>query len=96
MARVDNWIQELDIADGSKQLLIDAGVTIESIVWNHTNFIVIMHSKGEYSRYDHLSYKSARVKAGQYVGAGEEIARVGMTGINAWTDFNTLEVQGFN
>jgi murein DD-endopeptidase MepM/ murein hydrolase activator NlpD len=23
--------------------------------WRHTNFIVIMHSNGEYSRYDHLS-----------------------------------------
>jgi hypothetical protein len=32
MAKVDKWIQELDIADGLKQLLIDAGITIESIV----------------------------------------------------------------
>jgi murein DD-endopeptidase MepM/ murein hydrolase activator NlpD len=81
------------------------------IYWDHTNFIVIMHSNGEYSRYDHLSYKSSSVKAGQHVRAGEEIARVGMTGytylphlhfqvfvvtgINAWTDFDTLEVQDF-
>src|SRR5574341_1005443 len=35
--------------------------------WNHTNFIVIMHSHGEYSRYDHLSYNSSKVKVGQYV-----------------------------
>ena len=79
------------------------------IYWNHSNFIVIMHSNGEYSRYDHLYYTSSRVKAGQYVRAGQEIARVGMTGytylphlhfqvfiitgINAWTDFDTLEVQ---
>jgi murein DD-endopeptidase MepM/ murein hydrolase activator NlpD len=68
-----------------------------------------MHSNGEYSRYDHLSYKSSRVTVGQYVRADKEIARVGMTGytylphlhfqvfvvtgINAWTDFDTLEVQ---
>ena len=26
--------------------------------WRHTNFIVIMHSNGEYSRYDHLNYNS--------------------------------------
>jgi murein DD-endopeptidase MepM/ murein hydrolase activator NlpD len=25
------------------------------VYWVHTNFIVIMHSNGEYSRYDHLS-----------------------------------------
>lgn len=60
-----------------------------------------MHSNGEYSRYDHLSYNSAMVKVGQHVKVGDEIARVGMTGytylphlhfqvfvvtgINAWT-----------
>ena len=79
--------------------------------WRHTNFIVIMHSNGEYSRYDHLSYNSSKVKVGQYVRAGEEIAKVGMTGYtylphlhfqvfvftrsNMWTDFDTLEVKDF-
>jgi murein DD-endopeptidase MepM/ murein hydrolase activator NlpD len=80
--------------------------------WGHTNFIVIMHSNGEYSRYDHLSYNSSKVMVGQYVRAGEEIAKVGMTGytylphlhfqvfvatgINVWTDFDTVEVQNFD
>lgn len=70
-----------------------------------------MHSNGEYSRYDHLSYNSSKVIVGQRVNAGEEIARVGMTGytflphlhfqvfvstgINVWVDFETLEVQVF-
>lgn len=82
------------------------------VYWNHTNFIVIMHSNGEYSRYDHLSYNSSKVKVGQRVKAGEEIARVGMTGftymphlhfqvfvitgISMWTDFDTLQVQDFD
>jgi murein DD-endopeptidase MepM/ murein hydrolase activator NlpD len=82
------------------------------IYWNHTNFIVIMHSNGEYSRYDHLSYNSSKVRVGQYVKAGEVIARVGMTGftyvphlhfqvfvvtgINMWIDFDTLEVHDFD
>jgi murein DD-endopeptidase MepM/ murein hydrolase activator NlpD len=39
-----------------------------------------MHSNGEYSRYDHLSYNSSKVKVGQYIKVGEEIANVGMTG----------------
>ncbi len=81
------------------------------IYWNHSNFIVIMHSNGEYSRYDHLSYNSLKVKVGQYVKSGQVIARVGMTGftytphlhfqvfvvtgINMWTDFDTLEVHDF-
>jgi hypothetical protein len=30
---VNDWVQELDIADGLKQLLIDAGLTIESGSW---------------------------------------------------------------
>jgi hypothetical protein len=30
--RVNDWVQDLDIADGLKQLLIDADVTIESVI----------------------------------------------------------------
>lgn len=29
--------------------------------WNYSNFIVIMHANGEYSRYDHLAFASSRV-----------------------------------
>jgi hypothetical protein len=32
MPRINNWIHELAIADGLKQLLIDAGVTLELII----------------------------------------------------------------
>ncbi len=28
--------------------------------WLYTNFITIKHSNGEYSRYDHLDYKSSQ------------------------------------
>ncbi len=55
--------------------------------WGYTNFIVIMHSNGEYSRYDHLGYNSSMVKVGQHIRAGEEIARVGMTGYTYRLDF---------
>ena len=81
------------------------------VYWEYTNFIVIMHSNGEYSRYDHLSYNSSTVKVGQNVRAGEEIAKVGMTGytylphlhfqvfvvtgFNMWTDFDTVKVNRF-
>ena len=81
------------------------------IYWNYTNFIVIMHKNGEYSRYDHLAYRSSKVTVGQHVSASQEIARVGMTGytfmphlhfqvfvftgINIWTDFTTVEVRNF-
>ena len=79
--------------------------------WNCTNFIVIMHRNGEYSRYDHLAYRSAKVAVGQQVSACQEIASVGMTGytfvphlhfqvfvftgVNVWTDFTTLEISHF-
>ena len=82
------------------------------IYWNQSNFVVIMHSDGEYSRYDHLSYNSSKVRLGKLVNAGEEIARVGMTGftyvphlhfqifaltgINMWIDFDTMEVRDFD
>jgi len=79
--------------------------------WNYTNFIAIMHQNGEYTRYDHLKRNSAKVRAGQQVQAGQEIARVGMTGYtytphlhfqvfvftgyNLWTDFDTIEINEF-
>jgi murein DD-endopeptidase MepM/ murein hydrolase activator NlpD len=34
----------------------------DPLYWNTTNFITIKQSKGEYSRYDHLEYHSAKVK----------------------------------
>jgi murein DD-endopeptidase MepM/ murein hydrolase activator NlpD len=77
----------------------------------HTNFITIMHSNGEYSRYDHLEYRSSKVRLGQHVRACQEIAKVGMTGYtyiphlhfqifvltgtNMWTDFDTVEIKDF-
>jgi murein DD-endopeptidase MepM/ murein hydrolase activator NlpD len=77
----------------------------------HTNFITIMHPNGEYSRYDHLEYRSSKVRLGQHVCACQEIAKVGMTGYtyiphlhfqvfvltgtNMWTDFDTIEVKDF-
>ncbi len=79
--------------------------------WSYTNFIAITHPNGEHSRYDHLEYGSAMVRVDQQVRAGQEIARVGMTGYtyvphlhfqvfvftgnNIWTDFDTLEVKDF-
>jgi len=50
------------------------------IYWNFTNFIFIMHANEEYSRYDHLAPQSSKVKVGQAVSEGEEIAKVGVTG----------------
>ncbi|MER5174446.1 MAG: M23 family metallopeptidase [Candidatus Nitrosocosmicus sp.] len=81
------------------------------VYWNTTNFIIILHSNGEYSRYDHLEYHSAKVRVGQQVQTGQEIAKVGMTGYtyiphlhfqvfvftgyNIWTDIDTIEVEDF-
>lgn len=76
--------------------------------WYFSNFIVIQHKNGEYSRYDHLAYKSSKVSVGQHVKSGQVIACVGMTGFtyishlhfqvfiftgsNVWVDFETLPV----
>jgi murein DD-endopeptidase MepM/ murein hydrolase activator NlpD len=79
--------------------------------WHDSNFIVIQHPNGEYSRYDHLAHRSAVVRTGQYIKRGQVIARVGMTGFtylphlhfqvfvftgnNILTDFDTLSVTEF-
>jgi len=79
--------------------------------WYDSNFIVIEHAKGEYSRYDHLAERSARARIGERVKAGQIIALSGMTGFtflphlhfqvfiftgpNVWTDFQTLQIDKF-
>jgi murein DD-endopeptidase MepM/ murein hydrolase activator NlpD len=110
---VDEKTSILAAADGIVSFVKDDSNTggPNPAYWNHTNFIVIMHSNGEYSRYDHLRYNSSKVKVGQYVVAGKEIAKVGMTGftylphlhfqvfvvtgLDMWTDFDTVEVHDF-
>ncbi len=47
--------------------------------WFYTNFITIKHSNGEYSRYDHLDYKSSKVRLNQKVHAGDR-------DIQSWND----------
>ncbi len=78
---VDEETSVLAAADEIVTFVNDSSNTGGSspLYWSHTNFIVIMHSNGEYSRYDHLSYSSSMVKVGQFVRAEEEIARVGVT-----------------
>jgi murein DD-endopeptidase MepM/ murein hydrolase activator NlpD len=86
------------------------GPTIE--YWHDSNFIVIQHAHGEFSRYDHLAHRSAAVRTGQRVKTGQVIARVDMTGFtylphlhfqvfiltgnNVWIDFDTLSVTEFS
>jgi murein DD-endopeptidase MepM/ murein hydrolase activator NlpD len=78
----------------------------------YTNFVAIMHTNGQYSRYDHLAYHSSKVSVGQRVYKGQEIAKVGMTGYtilphlhfqvfvftgnDLWKDFDTLPIQDFD
>ena len=70
-----------------------------------------MHANEEYSRYNHLAPQSSKVKVGQAVSEGQEIAKVGMTGYtfhphlhfqvfifngtHSWIDFDTVSVQDF-
>jgi Peptidase family M23 len=74
---------------------------------SYGGFISFMHANEEYSRYDHLAPQSSKVKVGQAVSEGQEIAKVGMTGYtfhphlhiftlsHSWIDFDTVSVQDF-
>jgi murein DD-endopeptidase MepM/ murein hydrolase activator NlpD len=104
----------LAAADGIVTFVKDdsylGGPSIE--YWQTSNFIVIQHANDEYSRYDHLAYRSVTVWTGQSIKRGGAIARVGMTGFtyiphlhfqvhvftgnNIWTDFDTLSVTEFS
>ena len=44
--------------------------------WFYTDFITILHSNTEFSRYDHLGYKSSKVKLNQNVHSDEEIIKL--------------------
>jgi murein DD-endopeptidase MepM/ murein hydrolase activator NlpD len=103
----------LAAADGLVTFVRDnsqlGGPSIE--YWNESNFIVIKHAKEEYSRYDHLAFKSSKVTPGEFVKQGQTIANVGMTGftylphlhfqvfiftgLNIWTDFETIPITTF-
>src|SRR4051812_46362915 len=48
--------------------------------WFKGNRIVLKHDNGEYSAYEHLRYKGAKVKMGQQVKVGEVIGYSGNTG----------------
>jgi murein DD-endopeptidase MepM/ murein hydrolase activator NlpD len=88
----------------------DSGIGGPSVnFWAYSNFISIKHQNEEYTRYDHLAFGSSRVKVGDIVSAGQEIAKVGMTGFtylphlhfqvlvftgpNLWEDYQTLKVR---
>lgn len=51
-----------------------------------------MHQNDEYAMYDHLEHNSSKVRVGQQVLAGQEMARVGVTG---YTYFQHLHFQVF-
>lgn len=44
------------------------------------NYVEILHENGEVSEYEHLKYRSSRVRVGDQVEAGQQIAEVGNTG----------------
>jgi murein DD-endopeptidase MepM/ murein hydrolase activator NlpD len=77
--------------------------------WKFSNFVVLMHPNGEFSRYDHLDFQSSTVRVNQKIKRGQHIGNVGLTGFtfvphlhfqvfvftgpNIWMDYETLEIR---
>ena len=80
------------VGQTGKLLVAAADGWIRSVVEHHNirccshscdkynNYIVIEHPNGEWSKYLHIKYNSARVSVGQYVTAGAVIAEEGNVG----------------
>ena len=80
--------------------------------WAYSNFIAIKHLNSEFTRYDHLDYRSSEVRVGHYVHKGQVLGKVGLTGYtyiphlhfqvfiitgpNFWIDYETLEIEEFD
>lgn len=47
---------------------------------NDGNYIEILHENNEVSEYEHLLFNSAKVKVGDKIKAGQQIAEIGNTG----------------
>ncbi len=74
---------DLSCSGASGKLVVASrGGTVESAGWysSYGNQIVINHGNGIKTRYAHLMSGSTSVSVGQYVNAGQAIARVGSTG----------------
>ena len=77
--------------------------------WKFSNFVVLMHPNGEFSRYDHLDFQSSTVRVNRKIKRGQHIGNVGLTGFtfvphlhfqvfvftgpNIWMDYETLEIR---
>src|SRR5919202_485487 len=48
--------------------------------WAYSNFVAIRHLNSEFTRYDHLDYRSSVVRVGHYVQKGQVLGKVGLTG----------------
>lgn len=60
--------------------MFDFKVVFDDIKNFYGNFIVVEHAKGEVSVLAHLQNGSVKVKAGDKVRAGQELAKIGMSG----------------
>jgi murein DD-endopeptidase MepM/ murein hydrolase activator NlpD len=59
--------------------------------WFKGNRVVIRHKNGEYTAYEHLRYRGAKVRKGQAVGRGQVIGYSGNTGYS-WLPHLHFEV----
>jgi len=60
---------------------------VEQKYENDGNYIEILHDNDEISEYEHLLYRSAKIKVGDTVLTGQTIAEVGNTG---WSECHHL------
>lgn len=80
MVKEKNSLDTIVAASGGKVIKIVSDIKGRDLAKGYGNYIEVQHGDGVITKYCHLKYGSIKVKVGQFISSGQEIAYMGDTG----------------